>query len=129
MSASTRVTIIVNTGHCFIERAEEAVSGVVTEQDKKRLKNFLKVQKFHMYLYILEGFKIPEMDLLSKSDPYLVVKIGENVLNVTYLVSCSFRRSILMILIIPSLIRRFIRLFSCRRMLSWRFRSGIMIPY
>ncbi len=55
----------------------------MTEQERRRLKNFLKVQKFHMYLYILEAFNIPEKDLLSKSDPYLVIKVGEKTLNVS----------------------------------------------
>lgn len=55
---------------------------VVTEQERRKLRNFLKTQKFHLYLYILEAFNIPEKDLFSKSDPYLIIKIGDKVLNV-----------------------------------------------
>jgi hypothetical protein len=35
-----------------------------------------------MYLYILEAFNLPDKDLMSKSDPYLIIKIGDKVLNV-----------------------------------------------
>lgn len=37
-----------------------------------------------MYLYILEAFNIPQKDLFSKSDPYLVVKVGKKVQNVFF---------------------------------------------
>lgn len=57
----------------------------MTKEERKRLKNFLKIQKFHMYLYILEAFNIPEKDLLSKSDPYLIIRVGDKVINVILL--------------------------------------------
>ena len=40
-----------------------------------------------MYLYILEAFNIPQKDLFSKSDPYLVVKIGKKIQNVINLIN------------------------------------------
>jgi hypothetical protein len=36
-----------------------------------------------MYLYILEAYNIPSKDMFSKSDPYIVVKVGKKTFNVT----------------------------------------------
>jgi hypothetical protein len=37
-----------------------------------------------MYLYILEAFNLPDLDVFSKSDPYLILKIGDKTLDVIY---------------------------------------------
>lgn len=77
-----------------------------------------------MYLYILEAFNIPEMDLFSKSDPYLVVKIGDKVLNVFIDFNFSLKKNILRILITPYLTRKFIKLLNSLKIQFYKYKFG-----
>lgn len=66
---------------------------------------------------------------MSKSDPYLIIKIGDKVLNVLKLIKFSFKVNILRILTIHSLTKKYTTWLNFLKMLSCKFKYGIMIQY
>ena len=93
------------------------------------MQNFLRNQKFHMYLYILEAFNIPDKDLLSKSDPYLIIKLGDKVLNVKIKFNFSFKKNTSKMMIIHSSTRKFIKWSYYRKMQCFKLKFGTMIQF
>lgn len=64
------------------------------ETTKNALKTYMEGVKIYMYLYIIEGFDMPAKDLNGTSDPYLVVKMGPDVINVINFLSNVVKKEI-----------------------------------
>lgn len=82
-----------------------------------------------MYLYILEAFNLPDKDLMSKSDPYLIVKIGEKVLNVIFYIMYSLKANTFKTMKILSSIKKYIKLLNYLKMQYLKSKYGTMIRY
>lgn len=74
-------------GNCYISKHIEVPSEddlLFEQKGKKSLQNFMSNVKVYMFLYIIEGFDLPAKDLTGTSDPYLVIKVGTDTINVLF---------------------------------------------
>ena len=72
-------------GNVFIDKYNE----IETEEEKsfkqhksKMMQKFMQKNKVWLYLYVLEGFNLPQRDMFSLSDPYLIIKAGDQKIDV-----------------------------------------------
>lgn len=60
-----------------------------TEEDKKfqehqksMMRKFMTKSRVKMFLYVIEAASLPTKDTFSLSDPYLIIKCGDQVVDV-----------------------------------------------